>query len=397
MKRFMERALELAAAYRGQTAPNPMVGAVVVKDGIIVGEGAHPRAGQPHAEVFALDAAGAAARGATLYVTLEPCNHQGKTPPCTQRIIAAGITRVVAAMQDPNPRVSGSGFATLRQAGIAVETGMMQAQAEELNEVFIHHITTGLPFVTMKAALSLDGRIALHPLGKCSPNGAHKLPLTAAQPTWISNSAARQQVHQLRQQHDAILIGKGTLLADNPRLNVRLNGTETEGPQKIVLMPTLDIPPQQLMQMNIYQHARTRPLILCCHQTVATPEQVRRYAAQNIHIIAVDGTPDELNLHALCQALAQRGITSLLLEGGSGVYTSFIRARLINKVILHQAPILLGNNGLAVIGDIGATSLTTALPLRRTRVTTLNDNICISGYPQWPGNQNEEESCSPAL
>lgn len=388
MKRFMKRALELAAAYRGQTAPNPMVGAVVVKDGIIAGEGAHPRAGQPHAEVFALDAAGSNARGATLFVTLEPCNHHGKTPPCTKRIIAAGISKVVAAMKDPNPKVSGSGFATLRKAGIAVEVGLLHEEAAELNEVFIHHITTGMPFITMKAAISLDGRIAL-PAAQAEGTFLH--PTT---PTWISNSTARHHVHQLRQITDAIIIGKGTLLADNPRLNVRLNGSEYEGPQKIVLIPRLDIPAEHLAHMNIYRHSQCKPLIICCCKSAATPQRVRRYTALGMDIIAVDGTTEKLNIHTLCAALAQRGITSILLEGGSGVFTSFINARLINKIILHQAPILLGNNGLAAVGNIGATSISQALPLRRTRVTSLDGNICISGYPEWPATSTQEEPCS---
>ncbi|MCR3923367.1 MAG: bifunctional diaminohydroxyphosphoribosylaminopyrimidine deaminase/5-amino-6-(5-phosphoribosylamino)uracil reductase RibD [Firmicutes bacterium] len=205
-EKYMAMALELAAHAKGNTSPNPMVGAVLVKNGKIIGTGFHPRAGEPHAEVFALDAAGKAAVGATLYVSLEPCSHTGKTPPCTQRIIAAGVREVVVAMQDPNPLVNGQGLLQLATAGMITRSGVLQLQAQRLNEVFIKHITTERPFVTMKAAMTLDGKIATR---------------TKAS-RWITNERSREFAHRLRHENDAIMVGIGTVLADNPSLTTRL-------------------------------------------------------------------------------------------------------------------------------------------------------------------------------
>lgn len=385
MERFMQRALDLAQRYRGVTSPNPMVGAVVVKDGHIVGEGAHPHAGMPHAEIFALRSAGKAANGATLYVTLEPCNHQGKTPPCTEAIIAAGITRVVAAMEDPNPLVQGKGFARLRQSGIMVECGMLEAQARKLNEVFIHYITTGMPFVTMKAATSLDGRIATQ----------------TGDSRWISSPSARRRVHEMRREYDAVMIGKGTLLKDNPRLNVRLD-EELEGPQKIVIMPNLNVSARELTKMNVYRTSLRKPLIVVCNQGVAHRDAASRYAAHNIQLIPVEEVDGMINLRSLGRALGQSGITSLLLEGGAGLFTSYLQQQLINKITLFLGPIIIGAEGMSLVGHCQNAVIHDALRLKEITTKSFGDTVQITGYPTYrmhpvqKENQNSrEDSCLP--
>ncbi len=359
----MKLALDLAEKFRGKTSPNPLVGAVVVKNGEIVGSGAHQCAGAPHAEVFALGEAGEKAKGATLYVTLEPCCHHGKTPPCTDRIIKAGISKVVIAVKDPNPLISGKGIKQLIDAGIDVETGILEEECRKQNEVFFHYIQSKKPYVIAKAAISLDGKIA-------TKNGNAK---------WISNVESRIKTHGMRDQVDAILIGKNTLINDDPSLNVRLDSI-TEGPQKIVIIPKLDIFAEQLSKMKIYNWSKTKQLIIICHESYVTKDIIEEFQKYNIHIIPVSGNPESLAVEEILTELGQREITSLLLEGGSGVYTSFLKAGLINKFHIFQAPIIIGNDGIPMLKKLSINSIDSVYQLENVKIEKLGDNLHIEGY-----------------
>ncbi len=359
----MKLALELAEKFRGKTNPNPMVGAVIVKNGEIVGSGAHQFAGGPHAEIYALDEAGEKAKGATLHVTLEPCCHHGKTPPCTDKIIKAGISKVVIAVKDPNPLVSGKGIQQLKAVGIEVETGILEEEAGKQNEVFFHYILTKKPFVVAKAAISLDGKIA-------TSNGNAK---------WISNAESRIKTHELRNQVDAILIGKNTLLNDDPSLNVRLDSI-TEGPQKIVIIPKFDISAEQLSKMKIYKWSKSKPLITVCHELYITNDIIKEFQKYNIQIIPVSGTPENLAVEEILIELGNQEITSLLLEGGGGVYTSFLKANSINKFHIFQAPIIIGNDGIPMLINLNINSIDSAFQLENITIEKLSDNLHIEGY-----------------
>ena len=294
-ERYMWLALDLAAQGLGKTSPNPMVGAVLVKDGEIISTGYHQKAGEPHAEVHALAAAGEAARGATLYVTLEPCSHTGKTPPCTEQIIAAGVRKVVAAMADPNPLVNGQGLEKLKQAGIKVKSGVLQESAERLNEVFIKYITKKQPFVTMKAAMTLDGKIATR---------------TKAS-RWISGERSREFGHRLRNQHDAIMVGIGTLLADDPSLTTRLP-EGGKNPLRVVMDSKANTP----LTAKVVTEQPDNTLILT---TEAAPaEKVAALRSLGVDVMQLPTTRDgRLSLDRAMAELGRRQITSVLVEGGS--------------------------------------------------------------------------------
>lgn len=363
MEKYMKLALELAAEWRGSTSPNPMVGAVVVKDSQIVGKGAHHRAGEPHAEVHALNDAKELARGSTMYVTLEPCSHYGKTPPCTEKIITSGVKKVITAMEDPNPLVAGRGLAQLRDAGIEVEVGMCENDAKRLNEVFLKYITTKKPFVVLKAAITLDGKIAAR-------SGDSK---------WITNELARERVHQIRSNVDGILIGKGTLKSDNPRLNVRL-AKKFKDPQKIVITSDLNLQPAELKEMAAYQLSQDRQLILVGGKEQTDPNQVRRLEELGVEVMLIDADQQGLNINQLLTRLGESGITSLLLEGGSGVYTSFLQAGLVDKVYLFQAPIILGDDGKSWIKKIGVEMVQEGIRLQNVEFEQMGDNYLTIGY-----------------
>lgn len=363
MSEYMEMALQLAAQWRGQTSPNPLVGAVVVKEGKIVGKGAHQKAGEPHAEVHALNDAGVAAMGSTLYVTLEPCSHYGKTPPCTERIIASGVSRVVTAMVDPNPLVAGRGIARLREAGIEVEVGDCAAEAERLNEVFTKYITTRRPFVTLKAAISLDGNIA-------TQTGDSK---------WITNEQARAKVHEMRHEVDAVLVGTETVRSDNPRLDVRRSG-KVRDPQKIVLTSRL-MEPDVVRNLAVYQLSQEKPLVMIGIEGVAVETQAVVLKEMGVEVILLPESSDGgVNLHHLMDVLGERQITSLLLEGGSGVYSTFLQAGLVDRCCLFQAPVVLGGDGISWTQGMGVNLVQEAQRLRNVQYSVLGDNILIEGY-----------------
>jgi diaminohydroxyphosphoribosylaminopyrimidine deaminase/5-amino-6-(5-phosphoribosylamino)uracil reductase len=353
----MRRALALARRGRGRTSPNPMVGAVVAKAGRIIAEGYHRRAGEPHAEALALQRAGPEARGATLYVTLEPCCHHGRTPPCTDAIIASGVRRVVAAMRDPNPLVAGKGLRRLRRAGIEVEVGLLEEQARRLNEAYCHRITTGRPFVTLKLAASLDGKIATR-------TGSSR---------WITAQAARLHVHRLRAESDAVMVGIGTALADDPRLTGQLGAMRQ--PIRVVVDSRARLPTDAAMLRE-----PGGPVIVAA--TLRAPRSrvaaLRRAGAEVLLLRERQGRVD---LRALLEALGRRGITSLLVEGGSEIAGSLLDAHLVNKFVLFLAPILVGGARAPMIAaGRGVARLSEALRLDRLAVRRLGPDLVITGY-----------------
>lgn len=325
---WMARALQLAERGLHTTSPNPRVGCVLVKGGKNIGEGWHERAGEPHAEVHALRAAGKTARGATAYVTLEPCSHHGRTPPCADALIAAGVTRVVVAMQDPNPLVAGRGVAKLRAAGIAVECGLMEAAARELNIGFVARMTRGTPWVRSKIAASLDGRTAL-------ASGVSK---------WITGSAARQDVQQWRARSCAVLTGIGTVLADDPQLNVRDSGA-TRQPLRVVLDTELRIS----VDAKILQGGNV--LIYTASTDVAKQDTLRGRGAD---VVVMQTVKDGSSLSAVLGDLAKRGINEVLVEAGKTLNGALLKAGLVDELVLYLAPQLLGDaaRGLADLGEL---------------------------------------------
>lgn len=319
---FMRRALVLAAQSLGETNPNPVVGCVIVRDGRSVAEGSHARAGGPHAEVVALRRAGARARGGTLYVTLEPCAHHGRTPPCAPLVRDAGLARVVVAHGDPHPLVRGRGTALLRRAGIRVETGLLGAEAARLNERFLVSARLGRPFVLLKAALTLDGRIAT----------------AGGRSRWITSAAQRRQARWLRRLHDCVVVGVGTVLADDPLLlpTPRTRRTFT----RVVLDTRLRLPPASRLVRTASPRAPL--LVLAC-----APEPVRRRALveRGVEVVEVAEDGGRVSLAASLAALWTRGIASVMVEGGSEVLGGFLAARLVDEVALFRAPLLLGGRG----------------------------------------------------
>jgi diaminohydroxyphosphoribosylaminopyrimidine deaminase/5-amino-6-(5-phosphoribosylamino)uracil reductase len=314
----MARALRLAARGLGETNPNPVVGCVVVRGNRVVGEGYHAQAGGPHAEVVALARAGAKARGSTLYVTLEPCAHQGRTPPCVGEILAAGVSRVVAAIRDPNPLVHGRGFSLLRRAGLEVTTGILGAEALLLNERFVVSARAGRPFVLLKSGLTLDGFIA-------TAGGRSK---------WITSPAQRRQARGLRRLHDAVLVGIGTALADDPLLLPR---PRVKRPFfRVVLDSHLRLP----LRSRLVRSARRSPLLVLSRG--ADPRQRRRLEAQGVTVLSQPGAGDKISLPWALATLFSRGIQSVIVEGGSEVLGSFLAARRVDAVALFRAPLLLG-------------------------------------------------------
>ena len=316
----MARALRLAERGLYTTAPNPRVGCVLVRDGQVVGEGWHEYAGGPHAEVNALKAAGQAAAGATAYVTLEPCSHHGRTPPCADALIQAGVARVVAAMKDPNPRVAGEGLARLREAGITVVTGLLEDEAEGLNPGFVKRMRTGVPYLRCKLAASLDGRTAM----------------ASGESKWITSDPARRDVHRLRARSSAIMTGIGTVLADDPSLNVRLEGGETgRHPLRVILDPRLSTPDTAGM------------LGLPGETLIATAsddeEPRERLEAAGAEVVRLAGGPDAIDLPALMRLLGEREMNEVLLETGATLSGAALRAGIIDELVIYVAPLLMGD------------------------------------------------------
>lgn len=356
----MRTALELAAQGRGTTSPNPMVGALVVRDGEVLGRGFHEFAGGPHAEVVAIDAAGAQARGATLYVTLEPCNHTGRTPPCTIKIIEAGIRRVVIGMPDPNPRVVGGGAEFLKARGVDTTLGVCAEEARQLNEAFVKHVCTGRPFVIAKCATTLDGRIA-------SRTGDSK---------WITGEAARAFVHELRHAVDAVLVGAGTVAADDPLLTARTGHSRPKDPLRVILDTHLRIAPTA----RVLNHASPADTLVVAGRG-APAEAKRRIARKGVQVIEVETREGRVDVAALTARLGSMGVASILVEGGSRVLASAFKAGIVDKVCFFYAPLILGgDDGVPVCRGAGAQRIKNAIRLERIRTLRFGDDVMIEGY-----------------
>jgi diaminohydroxyphosphoribosylaminopyrimidine deaminase/5-amino-6-(5-phosphoribosylamino)uracil reductase len=339
----MVQALELAARARGRTSPNPMVGAIVVRDGSVVGQGFHQRAGEPHAEVLALREAGALARGATMYVTLEPCSHQGRTPPCAPAVVDAGIAEVVVAMEDPNPLVAGAGLRLLRDRGLTVHVGVSERYARTLNEAFVKRITTGLPFVEVKVAMTLDGKIAT----------------STGRSRWITGEPARAWVHRRRDQADAVLVGANTVRLDDPQLTVRPAPSDGRQPLRCVVSASGDLPP--------------------------TARLFTDNAAETI-VLRPNPGKDHIDLRAALKSLAGRGVNDILVEGGATLNAALLRAGLVDRVSAFVAPKLFGGCAPGGFGELGVLDPGQAIGLEELTVEQVGGDWLFRGRP----------TCSPA-
>ncbi|MDZ7640989.1 MAG: bifunctional diaminohydroxyphosphoribosylaminopyrimidine deaminase/5-amino-6-(5-phosphoribosylamino)uracil reductase RibD [Desulfurivibrio sp.] len=364
---YMRLALTEARKGIGKTAPNPCVGAVVVKDDRVVSKGWHRRVGQPHAEAEALRAAGAAAAGATIYVTLEPCNHHGRTPPCSETIIAAGIRRVVYGLADPH-EVARGGAERLEAAGLEVVGGVLAEECRRLNLPFIKRVTCGRPWVLLKAAVSLDGRIAA----------------ATGHSQWITGPPARRLAHRLRQQSDAILVGSGTVLADDPSLTTRLpGGRRGRDPLRVVLDSQLQTPPTARM---LGQQSAAATWIFCAPEAAA--ERAAALEAAGARIVRVERTPGEageaatggLELWQVLRELAAHGVNQLLVEGGGRVHGSFLRQNLADEAVFCVAPLLIGADGLPVVAPLNCQRVDNAPRLREVSTRRLGDDIMLRGF-----------------
>jgi diaminohydroxyphosphoribosylaminopyrimidine deaminase/5-amino-6-(5-phosphoribosylamino)uracil reductase len=356
---FMSLALRLAEKAKGRTSPNPMVGAVVVKNGKVIAGGYHKKAGLPHAEAVALKKAGKAAKGATLYVTLEPCSHTNKrTPPCSPLVISSGIRRVVTAMIDPNPKVSGGGVRALRKAGIEVTTGVMEQEARNLNEAFIKHITTGMPFVTLKIAQTLDGKIA-------TSSGESK---------WITGEEARREGHKLRDGNDAILVGVNTVLQDDPSLTARIPGGRD--PIRVIVDSSLRTPPKAKI---ITQKSPAKTFIATLPN--ASKDRLVRLLDAGAEVILAKERSGKIDLKNLMKTMGGYGVTSVLIEGGAEVNASALHAGIVDKVVLFVAPLLMtGKDSVCCIGGTSPLRLSRAIRLKNIRVDFAGQDLMIEGY-----------------
>lgn len=358
---YMRRALMLARRGEGRVSPNPMVGCVIVKEGRVIGEGWHEKCGGPHAERAALAACTESPQGGTLYVTLEPCCHWGRTPPCTDAIMENQLARVVVGCLDANPLVAGGGVQTLRTAGVVVDTGVLEADCKKLNEVFFHFIQNKTPFVILKYAMTLDGKLAAH-------TGDSK---------WVTGETARAHVHRTRNRFSAIMVGLGTVLQDDPLLTCRMEGGRD--PVRIVCDSRLRIPPD----CRLVRSARVSPLLIAATERNARAEALERAGAEILLCDAVNGRVD---LADLMRRLGARGIDSVLLEGGATLHFAALEAGIVHKVQAYIAPKLIGGAGAkSPVGGQGFAKMADALPLRHMTVTPLGEDVLLEG----------ELACSP--
>ena len=356
-ERYLRLACRLARKAAGRTSPNPMVGAVLVRGGKIVGTGYHHYAGGPHAEINALKQAGAKAKGATLYITLEPCSHHGRTPPCTQALIGAGIHAVVAGMKDPNPLVAGRGFQRLRRAGVKVRSGLCQEESAQLIEAFAKFITQRRPFVTLKLAATLDGKIA-------TVNGDAR---------WISGERSRARVHRWRDRMDAVLVGAGTVRADDPLLTCRLAGGRN--PFRVVLDSRLRIP----LAAKLLRLPDADKTIIAT--TMKAPlAKVRALEKLGVVVWRLPSRNDRVAWLPLLRKLAGIGVVGLLIEGGAAVAASALKSKVVDKLELFFAPKIVGGDGRPMIGPLGIGKMAQALTLRRFELRRSGEDLWLSGY-----------------
>jgi len=358
-RQCMRLALRQAVRALGRTSPNPLVGAVIARDGQVLATGYHTQAGTPHAEVHALAKAKGLTRGATLYVTLEPCSHHGRTPPCAEAVWQSGIRRVVVAMVDPNPLVAGRGIRFLQEKGVEVSVGLLADEAQAINRPFCRWVTSALPWVIMKAGVSLDGRIA----ARCPDSG------------WITNEAARRYVHQLRDRVDAILVGIGTALADDPALTTRLPGEGHRDPLRLVLDRDLRLP---IGSRLVLTESTAKTMVFCGPDA----DQGRRMALEASGVLVCPvglGRDGQLDLAAVLMELGRRQVTSLLVEGGSHVHGAFWAQGLVQQVSLFYAPIFLGNDGVPLLAGSGLDRVDQAQRLTNLRHRRFGDNWLVEG------------------
>jgi diaminohydroxyphosphoribosylaminopyrimidine deaminase/5-amino-6-(5-phosphoribosylamino)uracil reductase len=359
-EKYMERALELAEMGRGFTSPNPMVGAVITKNGRIIAEGYHRRFGDAHAEIEALRVAGDAARGETLYVTLEPCCHHGKTPPCTRAIMDAGIAKVVMAMEDPNPLVAGKGRTELESAGIEVESGLLSEHARKLNEWFAKFTVTGIPFFTAKAAMTLDGKIATR----------------TGDSRWITGEKARGYVHQLRGGVDAIMVGSGTVRTDDPMLTTRTNAGDSRDAIRIIVDGDAGLSPDR----RIFGLTSSAPTIVAV-KTTAPADRKSALAAVGAELIEIEPKHDKVDLLELAKELGKRNIANVMIEGGGGLLAAAFEAGIIDKILFFFAPKIFGGKDAPTpVDGLGAGMVAEAILLDDISTHRLGDDILIEGY-----------------
>jgi diaminohydroxyphosphoribosylaminopyrimidine deaminase/5-amino-6-(5-phosphoribosylamino)uracil reductase len=355
---YMRRALELAGQAAGLTSPNPMVGAVVVRQGHVVGEGCHRAAGAPHAEIVALRAAGERARGATLYVTLEPCVHQGRTPPCVPAVVEAGVARVVVAMPDPNPLVDGRGLDRLRRASIGVEVGLLADEARALNRAFVTWVREGRPHVTLKTAMTLDGKIA-------DTHGSAR---------WISGEAARAEVHRLRSQVDAIVVGVGTALADDPALTVRLERPWPREPYRVVVDGAARLP----VAARLVGSGTVSRAVVAVGPS-APAERIAALRRAGVTVVECPGRDGRVDLAFVLGWLARRDVIAVLLEGGATLNAGFVEAGLVDRVVVFVAPILVGGQGAPTPVAGAGRALKDAVRLGRVASRRVGEDLVIEG------------------
>lgn len=354
-EKFMREALRIAKNAEGRTSPNPLVGAVVVREGKIIAEGWHRKAGTPHAEVHALNMAGELAKNSTLYVTLEPCSHFGRTPPCANKIVECGIKKVFIAMKDPNPKVAGRGIEILKSAGIEVEVGLLEDEAKILNESFLKWITKKMPFVTLKFACSVDGKIST----------------VGGESQWISCEESRKFTHKLRDISDGIMVGIGTVLADNPSLTTRL--VEGKNPVRIIVDSLARTP----LDARIIRDGQAKTIIAVTES--APREKISALEGEGAEIIFAGA--EQVDLKILLEKLAEREITSLLVEGGGTLNFSLLKSGLVDKIFAFIAPkILGGRSALTAVEGIGFEKLSDAVKLENFNAEKIGKDILISGY-----------------
>lgn len=372
-EKFLRQALDLARQSIALTSPNPCVGSIIVDPhGAVVGAGSHTYEGIKHAEVLALEQAKEKARGATMYVNLEPCSHQGRTGPCADAIIAAGIRRVVASMEDPNPQVSGQGFAKLRAAGIEVCTGILEPEAKKLNEAFAKYIRDGTPLVTLKAAMTLDGKIA-------APRPKGRKP-AVTEPAWITGEPARAYVQQLRHESDAIMVGVGTVIADDPLLTDRTGQSRRRPLLRVILDSRLRLP----LESRVVQTAHDDLLVLCSFAEEKKRKQLvkRGVRVEQIPKPTSEGHPD---LAAVVRHLGENEITSLLIEGGSIVNWAALASNIVDKVFLYYAPRILGGAGsVPLAGGAGFARLSDAAQVNCVSIHHFGEDFAVEGYLKDP-------------
>ena len=383
-EQLLQRALDLARQGIGLASPNPHVGAVIVDpDGNVVGTGCYTYDGLKHAEVLALEMAGEKARGGTLYINLEPHSHQGRTPPCTDALITAGIRRVVASMEDPNPKVSGRGFEKLRAAGVGVEVGLLQEPARRLNEAFARYIRRGLPLVTLKSAMTLDGKIAPAP-GATGPRGAAE----GFAGTWITGEAARAHAHELRHQHDAIIVGVGTILADNPLLNDRSGRLRRRPLLRVILDSHLRLPLDSRLAASVSQERNASVLVFCSSADCSSAEARKQAQLEELGVrvekIAISGPHGRPDLSAILRRLAELEITSAMIEGGATVNRVALASNAVDKIFFYYAPMILGADSIPFAAGSEPDAESPAVRVRSLQFHRFGEDIAVEGYLRNP-------------